>query len=341
MAECGDKNMIDKDEYPQTAELERRCVNILADLWNAPDGDDRDRLLDDRLERGLHARRAGAEVALARRREAAGKADRQAEPRHGRQRPGLLGEVLPLLGRRGARSCRWSGDATPPRRRRRRPRRATRTRSASSPSSARPSTASTSRSPRSAAALDKLQARDGPGHPGARRRRVAAASSRRSSTRTWCGTSGSPRVQSINTSGHKYGLVYPGVGWVLWRDADAAARGAGLPRQLPGRRHADLRAQLLAPGRAGRGAVLQLPAARPRRLPARAAGVPRHGALAGRSASASSAPSSWSPRAASCRCFAFRLRDDDRAATRSTTSPRQLRERGWLVPAYRMPPEHR
>jgi len=27
-----------------------------------------------------------------------------------------------------------------------------------------------------------------------------------------------PRVQSINASGHKYGLVYPGVGWILWRD---------------------------------------------------------------------------------------------------------------------------
>src|SRR5215471_6407055 len=35
MAECFDKNMIDKDEYPQTAELERRCVNILANLWHA------------------------------------------------------------------------------------------------------------------------------------------------------------------------------------------------------------------------------------------------------------------------------------------------------------------
>jgi len=30
-----------------------------------------------------------------------------------------------------------------------------------------------------------------------------------------------PRVASINTSGHKYGLVYPGVGWVVWRDAEA------------------------------------------------------------------------------------------------------------------------
>src|ERR1700693_4332500 len=36
MAECAPKNMIDKDEYPQTAELERRCVNILSNLWNAP-----------------------------------------------------------------------------------------------------------------------------------------------------------------------------------------------------------------------------------------------------------------------------------------------------------------
>ena len=37
MAETADKNMIDKDEYPQTAEIEARCVNILADLWNSPE----------------------------------------------------------------------------------------------------------------------------------------------------------------------------------------------------------------------------------------------------------------------------------------------------------------
>ncbi|MCL4110900.1 UNVERIFIED_CONTAM: hypothetical protein GTU68_030092 [Idotea baltica] len=35
MNDCIDKNMIDKDEYPQTAELEARCVNILANLWNS------------------------------------------------------------------------------------------------------------------------------------------------------------------------------------------------------------------------------------------------------------------------------------------------------------------
>ncbi len=29
------------------------------------------------------------------------------------------------------------------------------------------------------------------------------------------------RVASINTSGHKYGRVYPGVGWAIWRDSEA------------------------------------------------------------------------------------------------------------------------
>ncbi|MEV6362034.1 glutamate decarboxylase [Nocardia asteroides] len=40
MAESIDKNIVDKDEYPQTAELEKRCVRMLADLWHAPDAKD-------------------------------------------------------------------------------------------------------------------------------------------------------------------------------------------------------------------------------------------------------------------------------------------------------------
>src|SRR6188472_3521425 len=28
-----DKNMVDKDEYPQTADIEARCVRMLGDLW--------------------------------------------------------------------------------------------------------------------------------------------------------------------------------------------------------------------------------------------------------------------------------------------------------------------
>ncbi len=38
MDACIDKNMVDKDEYPQTAEIEARCVRMLADLWNACEG---------------------------------------------------------------------------------------------------------------------------------------------------------------------------------------------------------------------------------------------------------------------------------------------------------------
>lgn len=36
MSETLEKNAIDKSEYPKTAEIENRCVNIIADLWNAP-----------------------------------------------------------------------------------------------------------------------------------------------------------------------------------------------------------------------------------------------------------------------------------------------------------------
>jgi len=37
MAESFSKNMIDKDEYPQTAEIENRCINIISRLFHAPE----------------------------------------------------------------------------------------------------------------------------------------------------------------------------------------------------------------------------------------------------------------------------------------------------------------
>ena len=40
MDECFSKNMVDKDEYPQTAEIESRCVQMLANLWHSPAGKD-------------------------------------------------------------------------------------------------------------------------------------------------------------------------------------------------------------------------------------------------------------------------------------------------------------
>ena len=78
-----DKNMIDKDEYPATAEIESRCVHMLADLWNSPEAGQHDRLLDHRLQRGLHARRSGAEMEVARADARCRQADRQAEHRPG------------------------------------------------------------------------------------------------------------------------------------------------------------------------------------------------------------------------------------------------------------------
>lgn len=39
LADTLDKNMIDKDEYPRTAELELRCVTMLANLWNGTTAD--------------------------------------------------------------------------------------------------------------------------------------------------------------------------------------------------------------------------------------------------------------------------------------------------------------
>ncbi|HEY2596413.1 MAG TPA: glutamate decarboxylase, partial [Chloroflexota bacterium] len=36
LGEAFDKNIVDKDEYPQSAEIENRCVHMIADLWHAP-----------------------------------------------------------------------------------------------------------------------------------------------------------------------------------------------------------------------------------------------------------------------------------------------------------------
>ncbi len=76
------------------------------------------------------------------------------------------------------------------------------------------------------------------------------------------------RVVSINTSGHKYGLVYPGVGLGAVARRRAAAARADLQRQLPRWPDADVRVELLAAGCRGSRAVLHL-------LPARTIGLSR------------------------------------------------------------------
>ena len=42
------------------------------------------------------------------------------------------------------------------------------------------------------------------------------------------------QVQSINASGHKFGFVFPGIGWLVFRDKQALAGRPGLLRELPG-----------------------------------------------------------------------------------------------------------
>ena len=60
-----DKNMVDKDEYPQTAEIEARCVRMLGGPVARPGRRRQRRHLDHRQLRGLHARRPGAQAAVA------------------------------------------------------------------------------------------------------------------------------------------------------------------------------------------------------------------------------------------------------------------------------------
>ena len=102
MAETADKNMIDKDEYPQTAEIEARCVNILADLWNSPEHDNATGCSTTGSSEAAMLAGMALKWRWRARREAAGKPADAPEPRHGGQRPGVLGEVLPLLGGRAA-----------------------------------------------------------------------------------------------------------------------------------------------------------------------------------------------------------------------------------------------
>ena len=53
----------------------------------------------------------------------------------------------------------------------------------------------------------------------------AAASSGPSSTRTPKWDFRLEQVHSINASGHKFGLVYPGIGWLIFRSRESTARG--------------------------------------------------------------------------------------------------------------------
>ena len=218
MAECADKNMIDKDEYPQTAELESRCVAILSRLWNAPDADQATGCSttgssEAAMLGGLALKRRWQE-----RRRAEGKptdapnivmginvqvcwekfanywdVEMRLVPMEGERFTLSAEEAVKLcdentIGVVAILGSTYDGAYEPVK--------------------------------EICDALDDLQQRTGLDVPvhvdGASGAFIAPFVD---PDLEW--DFRLPRVASINTSGHKYGLVYPGVGWVIWRDADA------------------------------------------------------------------------------------------------------------------------
>ncbi|MCP9879467.1 glutamate decarboxylase [Cyanobium sp. A1C-AMD] len=216
MQECAEKNMIDKDEYPQTAELEERCLHILADLWNA---ESPDQAIGTSTTGSSEACMLGGMVLKwhwRQKRRAAGLDDRRPNLVMGTntqicwdKEPRLVPitpERLHLTGEEAVAYCdentigvvgilgsTFDGSYEP--------------------------IAEIHR------CLDGLQERTGLDIP----MHVDAASGGfvapfNSPDLVW--DFRLPRVQSINASGHKYGGVLPGVGWVLWREQGA------LPEEL-------------------------------------------------------------------------------------------------------------
>jgi glutamate decarboxylase len=217
MAESVDKNMIDKDEYPQTAEIERRCVAILADLWHAPDA-----------ANAIGCSTTGsseacmlAGLAMKRRWEA-----KYPDAKAAGRTPNLVmganvqvcwekfcnyWEVAPIVvpmdGDRFHLDAATAAAAV--------------TEDTIGVVAILGSTFDGSYEPVAeiAKALDEVAAKTGVDVPvhvdGASGGMIAPFLD---PDLEW--DFRLERVVSINTSGHKYGLVYPGVGWVLWRDKE-------------------------------------------------------------------------------------------------------------------------
>ncbi|MET8763975.1 glutamate decarboxylase [Lentzea sp. NPDC004782] len=223
MAECFDKNMIDKDEYPRTAELEQRCVRMLAELWHAED-----------LDRPTGCSTTGSSEACM----LAGLALKR-RWQHRRRRDGLSTERPNVVMGINVQVCwekfanYWDVEArlVP---------------MAGDRYHLTAEEAVKHCDENTIGVVAVLGSTfDGSYEPVAD---ICAALDRLRDERGWDipvhvdGASGAmvapfldpepewdfrlPRVASINTSGHKYGLVYPGVGWVVWRDA------AALPEDL-------------------------------------------------------------------------------------------------------------
>ena len=333
MTETFDKNMIDKDEYPRTAELEQRCVNMLSRLWNSPDED----------QATGTSTTGSSEAAML-----AGMAlkwrwrDRQRAAGRPTDRPNMvMGANVQVCWEK---FCRyWEVEI------RLVPMEGETYHLTADPAVAQcdentigvvavlGSTFDGSYEPVAeiCAALDQLQAGGGPDVPvhvdGASGAFIAPFIDPQL---VW--DFRLPRVQSINASGHKFGLVYPGVGWVVWRDPEALPDdlvfnvnylGGNMPTfalnfSRPGNQVAAQYYNFLRLGFDGY-----------RRVQQTCRDVARYTA----DAIAKIGPFRLLTDGSELPVFAFALADDgDRPYTVFDVSER-LRDRGWLVPAYTFP----
>lgn len=332
LAECRDKNMIDKDEYPRTAELERRCVVMLADLWNAPDP----ATAVGCSTTGSSEACMLAGMALKRR-----WAKRNADRYPATARPNLVmgvnvqvcwekfcnfweveARLVPMEGDRFHLDPQAAADLCDE--------------NTIGVVAVLGSTFDGSYEPVAelCAALDALQERTGLDIPvhvdGASGAMVAPFLDE---DLVW--DFRLPRVSSINTSGHKYGLVYPGVGWALWRSAEELPEelvfrvnylGGDMPTfalnfSRPGAQVVAQYYSFLRLGKDGYRAVQQTSRTIAEKLAGRIEAFGDFRLLT---------------RGNELPVFAFTTAPDNTHFDVFDVS-RRLRERGWLVPAYTFP----
>jgi glutamate decarboxylase len=332
MAQSADKNMIDKDEYPQTAEIERRCVNIIGRLWHAPGNGD---VTGTSTTGSSEAAMLGGMALKWRWRErirAAGKST---------DRPNLVtGSNVQVCWEK---FCRY-WDVEP----RLVPMEGDRYHLGAEEAVALcdentigvvavlGSTFDGSYEPVAeiCTALEGLAANGGPDIPV----HVDAASGGFIAPFVQPDLEWDfriPRVQSINASGHKYGLVYPGVGWAIWRDKDALPRdlvfdvnylGGSMPTfalnfSRPGSEVIAQYYMFVSLGAVGYRIVQQGSSAVAQHIAREIAGIGPYRLLT----DGSDLP-----------VFAFTLAPEVSNYTVFDVSAR-LREQGWLVPAYTFP----